>query len=119
MANSISTIMTWEEHGAEVGMLVDVRGRYLGNWCRGFEVAEILYGGPGTANFRPERAARHLPLRRGPSGPAGSGPVQITGVFGRRRLAGYLNVTGYPTWVTPTSWRWASREVSWKAFRSV
>jgi len=45
VANSISTIMTWEEHGAEVGMLVDVRGRYLGNWCRGFEVAEILYEG--------------------------------------------------------------------------
>ena len=45
MANSISTIMTWEEHGAEVGMMVEVRGRYLGNWCRGFEVAEILYEG--------------------------------------------------------------------------
>jgi hypothetical protein len=37
--------MTWEEHGADVGMLVEVRGRYLGNWCRGFEVAEILYEG--------------------------------------------------------------------------
>lgn len=45
MADSISTVMTWEEHGAEVGMLVDVRGRYLGTWCKGFEVAEILYEG--------------------------------------------------------------------------
>ena len=45
MANNISTIMTWEEHGAEVGMRVDVRGRYLGTWRRGFEVAEILYEG--------------------------------------------------------------------------
>jgi hypothetical protein len=45
VAHSISTIMTWEEHGAEVGMLVEVRGRYLGNWCRGFEVAEVLYEG--------------------------------------------------------------------------
>jgi hypothetical protein len=45
VADSINTIMTWEEHGAEVGMLVEVRGRYLGNWCRDFEVAEILYEG--------------------------------------------------------------------------
>lgn len=45
MASGVSTIMTWEEHGAEVGMLVEVRGRYLGTWCRGFEVAEIFYEG--------------------------------------------------------------------------
>jgi hypothetical protein len=45
VANSISTVMTWEEHGAEVGMLVDVRGRYVGTWCRGFEVAEVLHEG--------------------------------------------------------------------------
>jgi hypothetical protein len=45
MSNRISTVMTWEEHGAEVGMLVDVQGRYLGTWRRGFEVAEILYEG--------------------------------------------------------------------------
>jgi hypothetical protein len=45
MASSMSTTMTWEEHGAELGMRVDVRGRYLGTWCRGFEVAEILYEG--------------------------------------------------------------------------
>jgi hypothetical protein len=45
VTNSINTIMTWEEHGAEVGMLVDIQGRYLGTWRRGFEVAEILYEG--------------------------------------------------------------------------
>jgi hypothetical protein len=45
VANSMSTVMTWEEHGAEVGMLVDIQGRYLGTWRRGFEVAEILYEG--------------------------------------------------------------------------
>jgi hypothetical protein len=45
MDNRICTPMTWEEHGAEVGMLVDVQGRYLGTWRRGFEVAEILYEG--------------------------------------------------------------------------
>jgi hypothetical protein len=45
VADSVSTVMTWEEHGAEVGMLVDVRGRYVGTWCRGYEVAEILYEG--------------------------------------------------------------------------
>jgi hypothetical protein len=45
VAGSNYTFMTWEEHGAEVGMLVDIQGRYLGTWRRGFEVAEILYEG--------------------------------------------------------------------------
>jgi hypothetical protein len=45
VANSIGTVMTWEEHGAEVGMLVDVQSQYMGTWRRGFEVAEILYEG--------------------------------------------------------------------------
>jgi hypothetical protein len=55
VANSISTVMTWEEHGAEVGMRVDVQGRYLGTWRRGFEVAEILYEGCRVRRCSDER----------------------------------------------------------------
>jgi hypothetical protein len=75
VANSISTVMTWEEHGAEVGMLVDVRGRYVGTWRRGFEVAEILYEGcrvrrcsdqsvlPGIFPYEEVRQAQTAPAR--------------------------------------------------------